>query len=141
MSTPLSENVVDLVSQLAETQENKKKLEDRVQLYEQKLDMVQEASVALSNKEQELIVMLATTGFSYKKLQSPLSQTPVSQGNNPEQVSSMLSNIFQQAPTSGVYNFPSVNSSTPPPPRVETVNRSIRAVPKTPPGLTVRRKR
>ena len=96
-STVLSEESITLIGKLAELQEQKNKLQGRIQLYETKLGMAREANLVLVDKEQELINKIQAQGFHYGTAPAPtvtpaqgqMLQTPTS-----EKMSEMLSTLF-----------------------------------------------
>ena len=167
-ATVLSEDTVILVGQLADLQSRKDELLERIQLYENKLNMSRDASLALTNEEQELANQLQDLGFYYG--QAPVQEIPavpvVDQGvqrDTQDQLSTLLTSLFKQqssiqqvpnalVPTSGsnsfgggIYNFPQPSPLPPnglgPVPTSGTM--PIQAVPKTSPtsapGLSIRR--
>lgn len=112
----LSEDIINLVSQLADLQSRKQDLYERVQLYEDKLSMTREASLSLASEEQELADKLQELGFYYGnapvQVQEPVPvqvQTPIEpeQPNNQDQLAALLSTLFQQQ------QAPVVSTSTP----------------------------
>jgi len=139
-ATVLSENIVNLVSKLANIQSQKDELQERIQLYENKLNMSRDASLALTNEEQELANQLQGLGFYYG--QTPVQEVPIVPGDQSEtqdQLATLLSSLLQQqtptsiqqhqpvptnpiVPTSGgnsfggggIYNFPQPSQPLPP---------------------------
>ena len=134
-TTVLSEDIVILVGKLADLQSRKDELLERIQLYENKLNMSRDASLALINEEQELANQLHELGFYYG--QAPVQEVPavpavpeipavpaVDQHGTKDQLATLLNSLFkeqtsnQQAPNTtvptsgsnsfggGIYNFP-----------------------------------
>ena len=109
--TVLSDDIVAMVGELAELQHQKADHQERIQLYENKLNMAREATLGLTQTEQELVGKLQQRGFFYG--QSNVSNTapavpvaPTSNNISPtslpqDQLAALLNTLFQQqAPTS-----------------------------------------
>ncbi len=138
-TTVLSENIVNMISQLSTLQSRKDEIQERIRHFENKLNMAREASNTLTNEEQGLINQLQTNGFQYAASQlAPLvrgelpiqyqpQQTILQETNEfpSDQLTALLSSLLQQKapPTSensgfggNVYNFPQPTVQAPPVP-------------------------
>nr|QBK87939.1 MAG: hypothetical protein LCMAC202_03000 [Marseillevirus LCMAC202] len=142
-TTVLSEDIVGVVSKLNDLQSRKNELQERIQLFENKLIMTREASLALATEEEDLVSQLQASGFSYD--QAPIQKIPTTILRDtptndlpPDQLTALLSSLLQQkAPTSNqplpstpivptsassgfgnIYNFPQPAGNTPPLPPV-----------------------
>ena len=120
-TTVLSDDTVALVSKLATIQSRKEELQNRIQLYEEKLSMAREANLALCNEEQDLANQLQANGFYYGE--SPPPQVQTSQPdinastlpndfpqNAQDQLAALLSNLFQQQSSSTTSNVHQTNT-------------------------------
>ena len=111
----LTEDVLNIIGKLYNVHTKKANLQSRIQTLEQKLSMTREASLALTNEEQELVSSLQAHGIQYGHYThaptSQMSGTPVIQ---PEQLTNLLVSLFNQqysaiSPTSigmnGMYGY------------------------------------
>lgn len=88
----LSDDVVELISKLANIHERKNNVQERIDTLDQKLSMARETNLQLAHEEEELVTTLQAKGYYYgQEPQQPVQSTPVQ--SEP-----------QQAPTS---NLPS----------------------------------
>jgi len=136
----LSKDVIELVSRLSTIQSQKDTLQERVQLYHKKLEMIHEASLALDIEEQELASKIQELGLDPEYTEEP---RPVPQSRTVEQPSTLLSLLQQTSNTSGgIYTFPQDAGE---PLTTIAATSPIRARPKTTrtvaPSLNVRRNR
>ena len=96
-TTILSENIIAMVSQLADLQVQKEELQERTLMYEHKLNMIRDADLALNKEEQKLVTELQKHGFQYQDIVSEPLVTEVTPVTEVE--------LLQQL-SSGIYNFP-----------------------------------
>lgn len=122
----LSEELLTIIGKLHNVQNKKSALQTRIQTLEQKLSMTREASLNLTNEEQELVSNLQSHGIHYGQYLQHPQQVGMQQGQAPamippEQLTSLLAQLLGQqytaiSPTSmgmnGMYGFPQAQNKS-----------------------------
>ena len=127
----LSEELLTIIGKLHVVQNKKVAMQTRIQTLEQKLSMTREASLNLTNEEQELVSNLQSHGIHYgpymhqQQMQQMHQQQGVQPGAQniiqPEQLTSLLATLLNQqytaiSPTSmgmnGMYGFPQTQNKS-----------------------------
>lgn len=116
--TLLSDTVIDLISQLAENKHKQANHQKTINKLEEKLRMAREASLNLTNQEQELTTELQFHGYYCGNEPSPQHLQQTQQvGPIHDQLAALLSNLFtqsqqpSQAPSYGTTPVPSAPTS------------------------------
>lgn len=111
----LSEELLTIIGKLHNVHNKKATLQTRIQTLEQKLSMTREASLNLTNEEQELVSNLQSHGIHYGHHQPMQHSQQAPAMIQPEQLTSLLATLLGQqytaiSPTSlgmnGMYGFP-----------------------------------
>lgn len=94
MSMKLSDHAIELVSKLTEIQNNRVRMDSRIELYEKKIGLIKNALISSNKEEMDIINKLYEEGYLYGNNNKTYDTKPTVNDDTKEQLFAMFNDFL-----------------------------------------------